>query len=276
MLRENVTMGQVFKDNGYATDTESGISATTILTGPKIAVLPRMRHGGGGVGQTPDYWDNAYFDGSYWHNGKPEAVKGFCTDVFFRYARISSRPRSRPENHFSLTSPPMLPMGLSSPEEFSEPYQDQNVNLANFYGMIANIDQNVGQLRSSEEEAWQTTPFSYLQPTTALPRETAFLIPECVEKGSEYDGGHRVPLFVRWPNGDLSGGRDVGAITAYVDVLPTLIDLCDVKSPSNVKFDGVSITPLLSGKPPRNWRIDSGHRLATGERSYQVAEEPLS
>ena len=28
------------------------------------------RHGGGGVGQTPDVWDNSYFDGSYFHNGK--------------------------------------------------------------------------------------------------------------------------------------------------------------------------------------------------------------
>ena len=44
------------------------------------------RHGGGGVGQTPDVWDNSYFDGSYFHNGKIEAAKGFCTDVFFDQA----------------------------------------------------------------------------------------------------------------------------------------------------------------------------------------------
>ena len=41
------------------------------------------RHGGGGVGQTPDVWDNAYFGGSYFHNGEIVPAEGFCTDVFF-------------------------------------------------------------------------------------------------------------------------------------------------------------------------------------------------
>ena len=51
------------------------------------------------------------------------------------------------------------------------------------------------------------------------------------QKGSEYDGGHRVPFFVHWPKGNLKGGRDVETITAHVDVVPTLIDLCDIPVP---------------------------------------------
>ncbi len=73
------------------------------------------------------------------------------------------------------------------------------------------------------------------------------------KKGSEYDGGHRVPMFIRWPVGDLRGGRDVETITAYVDVLPTLIELCGVEAPKNINFDGVSIKPLLDGKQPDAW-----------------------
>ena len=72
MIRENeVTMGQIFKDAGYAT----GMFGKWHL-GDNYPYRPEdrgytevLRHGGGGVGQTPDYWDNAYFDGSYWHNG---------------------------------------------------------------------------------------------------------------------------------------------------------------------------------------------------------------
>ena len=67
------------------------------------------------------------------------------------------------------------------------------------------------------------------------------------KKGSYYDGGHRVPCFVRYPDGGLTGGRDVDTLTDHVDLLPTLIDLCHLKSPRDVKFDGVSIASLLSG-----------------------------
>ena len=73
LLRENeTTLGQVFANGGYAT----GMFGKWHL-GDNYPYRPEdrgyqevMRHGGGGVGQTPDYWDNAYFDGAYFHNSK--------------------------------------------------------------------------------------------------------------------------------------------------------------------------------------------------------------
>ena len=259
MLRESeVTMGQVFKDNGYAT----GMFGKWHL-GDNYPFRPEdrgftevMRHGGGGVGQTPDYWDNAYFDGSYWHNGKPEAVDGFCTDVFFRYAKNfikAQKDAGKPFLAYIATNAPHGPM--HSPEEFSEPYQDQNVNLANFYGMIANIDKNVGELRDflDDQGLAENTIFIFTTDNGTSAGDRVFNSGMRGKKGSEYDGGHRVPMFIRWPDGKLTGGRDVETITAYVDVLPTLIDLCAVEAPKGVRFDGVSITPLLNGKPPVAW-----------------------
>ena len=259
MLRENeVTMGQVFKDNGYAT----GMFGKWHL-GDNYPYRPEdrgftevLRHGGGGVGQTPDYWDNAYFDGSYWHNGKPEAVKGFCTDVFFQYAKDfikTQKQAGKPFLAYIATNAPHGPM--HSPEEFSEPYQDQNVNLANFYGMIANIDQNVGELREllESEGLAENTIFIFTTDNGSSSGDRVFNAGMRGRKGSEYDGGHRVPLFVRWPQGNLQGGRDVEPITAYVDVLPTLIDLCDIVAPKGVEFDGTSIAPLLNGNVPAEW-----------------------
>ena len=259
MLRESeVTMGQVFKDNGYAT----GMFGKWHL-GDNYPFRPEdrgftevMRHGGGGVGQTPDYWDNAYFDGSYWHNGKPEAVEGFCTDVFFRYARDfikTQKEAGKPFLAYIATNAPHGPM--HSPEEFSEPYQEQNVNLANFYGMIANIDKNVGDLRAflDDQGLAENTIFIFTTDNGTSAGDRVFNSGMRGKKGSEYDGGHRVPMFIRWPDGKLEGGRDVETITSYVDVLPTLIDLCNVTAPKDVKFDGLSITPLLHGGQPEAW-----------------------
>lgn len=65
------------------------------------------------------------------------------------------------------------------------------------------------------------------------------------KKASEYDGGYRVPFFMHWPAGGLDAGRDVDRLTANIDILPTLIELCDLGTPCETGFDGRSLVPLL-------------------------------
>jgi arylsulfatase B len=78
-------------------------------------------------------------------------------------------------------------------------------------------------------------------------------------KGSPYDGGHRTPLFLRWPAGGYAEGRDIDRLTANVDVLPTLIDLCGLEPPQDAAFSGTSLKPLLEGAdwPDRTVVTDS-------------------
>lgn len=303
MLRENeVTMGQVFKDAGYAT----GMFGKWHL-GDNYPYRPEdrgytevMRHGGGGVGQTPDYWDNAYFDGSYWHNGTPEPVKGFCTDVFFDYAKRfikSSKAEGKPFLAYVATNAPHGPM--HAPKESAAPYASvDNVGLQNFYGMIANIDDNVGQMRAflDDEGLTDNTIFIFTTDNGSSSGWRTFNAGMRAGKGSEYDGGHRVPFFVHWPNGKLTGGRDIKPITAHVDVLPTLIDLCDITAPAGVKFDGVSVAALMDPdiavkwmdrilitdsqrvKDPIKWRkssvMTSNWRLINGKQLYDIKSDP--
>ncbi len=299
MLRENeVTMGQVFKDAGYAT----GMFGKWHL-GDNYPYRPEdrgytevMRHGGGGVGQTPDYWDNAYFDGSYWHNGTPEPVTGFCTDVFFDYAKRfikASKKADKPFLAYIATNAPHGPM--HAPEESAAPYADvKNVGLQNFYGMIANIDDNVGRMRAflADEGLTDNTIFIFTTDNGSSSGWRTFNAGMRAGKGSEYDGGHRVPFFVYWPEGKLTGGYDVKPITAHVDVLPTLIDLCDIAPPAGVRFDGTSIAALLNAtndvdwpdrilvtdsqrvKDPIKWRksavMTSRWRLINGKELYDI------
>jgi arylsulfatase A-like enzyme len=304
MLRENeVTIGTVFKNGGYAT----GMFGKWHL-GDNYPFRPEdrgfeevMRHGGGGVGQTPDFWDNAYFDGSYFHNSKPEAVKGFCTDVWFDYAKTfikAQKKAQRPFFAYVATNAPHGPM--HSPEKSSALYSEsvKNVGVQNFFGMISNIDDNVGAMRKflDDEGLTENTIFIFTTDNGSSSGDKVFNAGMRGKKGSEYDGGHRVPFFVHWPKGKLVGGRDVKPITAHVDVLPTLIDLCDVKAPKGVKFDGTNIRPLLENSPnsrewpdrilvtdsqrvkdPIKWRkssvITSDWRLVNGKELYAIKSD---
>ncbi|MEM0897781.1 MAG: arylsulfatase [Verrucomicrobiota bacterium] len=321
MLRENeVTIGQIFKDAGYAT----GMFGKWHL-GDNHPYRPEdrgftevLRHGGGGVGQTPDFWDNAYFDGSYFHNSKPVPAKGFCTDVFFDYAKEfikSQKEAGKPFLAYISTNAPHGPM--HAPEEFAEPYlnvslpaqpvkgnrkgkadaKKPNTGLAHFYGMIANIDHNVGTMRDflEAEGLAENTIFIFTTDNGTSSGGKVFNSGMRGQKGSEYDGGHRVPFFAYWPKGNLTGGRDVNTITAHVDVVPTLIDICGIPAPSQVKFDGTSIRKLLDGeeegwpdrilvtdsqrvKDPIKWRKSSvmtnQWRLVNEKELYDIKVDP--
>lgn len=278
MLREDEpTIGQVFKDSGYAT----GMFGKWHL-GDNYPYRPEdrgytevLRHGGGGVGQTPDYWDNAYFDGSYWHNGKPEAVKGYCSDVFFDYAMKfikTEKDAGRPFLAYISTNAPHGP--FHSPVEFAKPYvKDHDVRLANFYGMIANVDYNVGRLRAflDSEELTENTIFIFTTDNGTATGQKVFNSKMRGNKGSPYDGGHRVPFFVHWPAGKMNQPADVEPLAHAVDVLPTLIELCQIESPKGIDFDGRSIASLLREKPDPN--VDWNNRILVTDS--QRVKDPI-
>ena len=69
-------------------------------------------------------------------------------------------------------------------------------------------------------------------------------------KGSNYEGGIRVPLIVRWP-GVVAPGSVCRTPVHAVDFMPTLFDMCGAKAPAGHVLDGVSIQPLLRGRTIR-------------------------
>jgi len=301
LRRDEVTMADVFTAGGYRT----GIFGKWHL-GDNYPFRPQDRgfqevlvHGGGGVGQTPDFWGNDYFDDTYWHNGAPEKHSGYCTDIWFDGAmRFIEGNRDRPFFVYLATNAPHGPYNVA--QRYSDAYEDKEAPNADFYGMIANIDENMGRLldRLRTLGLEENTILIFLTDNgtaAGFQRGKGFNAGMRGTKGSEYDGGHRVPCFVRWPAEGLVGGRDVSRLTAHLDLLPTLIEMCGLPKPPGVTFDGTSVLSLLKGQAgawadrvlvtdsqrierPEKWRqsavMTDRWRLVNGKGLYDIHADP--
>lgn len=71
-------------------------------------------------------------------------------------------------------------------------------------------------------------------------------------KFTAYEGS-RVPFLARWPD-RIPAGVTVDALTANIDVAPTLVELAGGKPEKLGTVDGHSLWPLLQGDTPEQWR----------------------
>jgi arylsulfatase A-like enzyme len=269
------TLANLFAEQGYAT----GMAGKWHL-GDNAPHRPQDRgfqdvvwHRCGGIGQASDHWGNDYFDDIYERVspgsaiGKFEQFKGYCTDVFFEEGlRFIKENKEQP---FFLYLPLNAPHGpYFVPSKWAKPYKsNKNVVNPNFYGMIANIDYNVGKFRHQLDELGlsENTILIFMTDNgTSSGAKFKGLEGEATlgynagmrgKKSSIYEGGHRVPFFIHWPKGNLKGGKDIETLSAHIDVLPTLAELCGFEVPKPYKPDGLSLVPLLKGKQD-NWKRD--------------------
>lgn len=327
MDTNEVTLAEVLKSNGYQT----GLFGKWHL-GDNYPLRPQdqgfdtvVQHGGGGVGQTPDDWQNDYFDDTYLRKGKSEKFQGYCTDIWFDEAlKFINSNKSKPFFAYISTNAPHGPYLVD--EKYSVPYADQGVpsKMASFYGMITNIDDNMGRLlnRLKEWNLEENTILIFMtdngtaagvyrpKPKDLSKKQQRRLSkgkPVVLEtwlghnagmrgtKGSEYDGGHRVPCYFYWPHGKLTGGRDINQLTAHIDILPTLAELCDLTISSELKLDGTSLVSILNGdkdklrkrtlivhsqriESPEKWRKSSvmseRWRLVNEKELYDIQADP--
>jgi arylsulfatase B len=212
-------------------------------------------HGGGGIYQTPDWFGNDYSDDTYWHNGKPTKFAGFCTDVWFENAMRFMKRSAQAGKPFFTYIPTNAPHGpMWAPDSYSAMYRDvKGLRDPGFYGMITNIDDNVGKLRGFLKETGleANTILIFTTDNGTAAGANVFNAGMRGQKGSAYEGGHRVPFFLRWPKGGLAQGRDIDTLAAHIDVLPTLLDLCGVKHVGTKQLHGKSLRPLLHDSKPR-------------------------
>ena len=118
--------------------------------------------------------------------------------------------------------------------------------------MMENIDINMGRLDSflSENNLLDNTIVIFTTDNGPVGGFSTYTAGLRGTKGSPWEGGHRVPLFIKHPSGGLVGGRTIEGLTTIEDLFPTLLDLCSVPVPENANFDGISLAPALRDEAP--------------------------
>ncbi len=276
MALSSVTIAEVLQKAGYKT----GIFGKWHL-GDEDAYQPHSRgfdevfiHGAGGIGQAyegscadaPPNQKNRYFDTVIRHNKTFVQTKGFCTDVFFRQALGWIKARKDEEAPFFAYISTNAPHGpMIAPESYKKPFLDAGFDeeIAGRYGMIVNIDDNMKVLTEKLDEwkLFEDTLFIFMTDNGQSKRSgkkngkpyALYTAGFKTGKGSPYEGGTRVPAFWRW-KGVLAEGKDIGALTAHIDLFLTFSELAGAKLPRKMqKIDGRSMLPLLED-PDADWK----------------------
>jgi arylsulfatase len=215
-------------------------------------------HGAGGIGQSypgscGDVPKNSYYGPTLLHNGKFVKTEGYCTDMFFAQATRwieGEAAARRPFYAYIATNAPHAPYN-AKPEDAAL-YEGKGLgkDTENFFGMLHNIDQNVGKILARLEALGiaKDTLIVYMNDNGGTAGTKVFNAGMRAQKGTAYMGGIRAISFWRLP------GRfqpmDVKALAAHIDFAPTILELTGTPAsePMKAQIEGRSLLPLLTAK----------------------------
>lgn len=277
MAPGEVTVAEVLADHGYHT----GMIGKWHL-GDSYPMRPMdqgfqyyLAHKGGGIGQPGDDYENfirgdsSYFDPYLWENGNQVRKTGYCSDIYTDQAIrfIEEHNEDRILDPFFLYlafNAPHTPLQL--PEKYYQEYREMNYGPSDFtvngknvsgmnsrdledarkvYGMVSNIDDNLGRLLKTLEKLKLDENTLVVFLTDNGPQQRRYTAGLNQRKGSVMEGGIRVPCMFYWKN-VLQENKVLTSPSAHIDMMPTLLDFAGISYDGDM--DGISLYPVLTGK----------------------------
>jgi arylsulfatase A-like enzyme len=278
MASEEITLAEVLKEAGYVT----GMFGKWHL-GDNYPFRPNdqgfdrsLIHLAGGMGQPGDFTtffrnDSSYFDPILWHNGTQKAYSGYCSDIFTEEAiRFIGENQKQPFFCYLSFNAPHTPLQL--PQKYYDMYRDidpsagfeadgrpfpemsekDKEDARKVYGMVSNIDDNLGRLFKTLDELGIRDNTLIIFMTDNGPQQKRYNAGMRGLKSTVFKGGIRVPFFVHFPKLSLEN-NDIDIPAAHIDILPTLADICNASLPLDRKIDGQSLLPALQGNVSDKW-----------------------
>ena len=255
MNNSEVTIAEILSENGYRT----GIFGKWHL-GDNNPMRPTdqgfqeaLVHKGGGIGQAAGPAGNTYFDPILEHNNVSKKYDGYCDDIFTNATiEFISQKDDKPFFAYLATNLPHFP--LQVPEKRAEVYRKMGLHEDNAltYGMIDNIDDNVGRILAKLKQLGieDNTIVLFLSDNGPRQRRTKndvypdrWVANLRGTKTSVYDAGIRVPFFVKWPK-HIEKGKKINTMGTIMDIFPTIMEATNIQKPDTLQIDGKSLLSL--------------------------------
>jgi arylsulfatase A-like enzyme len=247
------TLPQALKEAGY----ETAIAGKWHLGHAKPEYLPMQRgfdHQYGHYNGALDYFTHERDGGHDWHrNDKANYDEGYSTTLLAKEAvtRITERDKSKP---LFLYVPFTAVHGpYQVPDSYKEPYSSANRRRLNYMGMVAALDEAVGQINGAlKDQGIDGNTLVIFASDNGGPD------PENVTrngdlragKGTMYEGGVRVVASATWPGMIPAGSTDTTPMH-MVDWYPTILNLAGATLDQPKPIDGHNVMAALQGKGPR-------------------------
>jgi len=174
---------------------------------------------------------------------------------------------------------PHLPV-VAGPEYLAM-YPDEG-EAAHYYGCITAMDEQVGRLQAklNELELDSNTLVFFCSDNGPEGKNSGGVTAGVTgglrgRKRSEYEGGVRVPAFVKW-TGHIAGGTEVDAPLSTLDYFPTVREIVGYKMRDSRPIDGVDLLPILSGgkakRMPIPFRVGKTASLIDGRYKLVIRD----
>jgi len=170
---------------------------------------------------------------------------------------------------------------IAAPDEISQKYGDPETQPAIYSGTIDNTDRAIARLLAKLKQIGveDDTLVIYASDNGSYRADRVGNLK--ATKGSNWQGGIRVPGIFYWP-GKIPAGQVQSAPAGLVDVLPTVCGLLGIAPPAEVHLDGSNISALLTGKPdqftrhqPLFWHLQKSRPIvALRDGDYSLVAEP--
>ncbi|MDC1456695.1 arylsulfatase [Flavobacteriaceae bacterium] len=227
-------------------------------------------HLAGGIGQVGDFTnyfkgDTSYFDPILWKNNKQNQYEGYCSDIFAENA-IEFIEKNKNNSFFCYLSFNAPHTPLQVPEKYYNMYKDLDPELGfsddlsdfrmnekdkedarKIYGMVTNIDDNVGKVINKLKELKIEEETIIIFMTDNGPQQIRYNSSMKGRKGTVYNGGIRVPFYIQYSE-KFKESKVINKMSAHIDVLPTILELCNLNIPNDRKIDGQSLVPFINSK----------------------------